>query len=120
MLQFQPFSPAKGHQCADLVLDIGPGLVSRNAHVAPAKTQKVGIRRMSAHGDAALTAQADGFLHDKRVSAVPAAGHVSRRDVRNDVSIHAQGIGGKAFSKITVQVNARHLSSAPRSIFKYK
>jgi hypothetical protein len=63
---------------------------------------------MGTHLHTILFAQQHAFLHDGRVACVKTAGNVGRGNVGQNLGIHADGVGAKAFAQITVQINGRH------------
>ena len=108
VLQLHALCLAERHESANLVLDVSFCLLGGDHHVAPAKAHQIGIAGVSADGNTCGLRRSHSLGHHQGVAGVIAAGNVGRRDVGNDFTVKADGVGAKALAKVAVQVYFVH------------
>ena len=108
MLQFRSVNATERLKRADLKNHIITEVFHRTVHVAATETQQVGIARMCAHAHAMFHGDYNSAVHHRWISGMPGAGDIGRADVLNDLFIHAQLVGPKAFTHIAIEINFFH------------
>ena len=99
------------HRCRDLTQR--PDLVKRQAarlirgdfHLAPAEAVDVRQAPVHADGNVVLLGERYGALHVHGIARVKAAGHVDRREMRDDLGVGTEGVVAEALAHVAVDVH---------------
>ena len=108
VLKLHAVGGSEGQQGPHLILNVRFDFLGRARHVPPSKAHQVGIAGVSAYRHAGGLAGGHSPIHHQRIACMIPTGNIGGGDMGNDVLVQTDGIGAKALTQVTVQVNLIH------------
>ena len=108
VLKLHAMGGSEGQQSPHLILNVRLDLLGRANHIPPSKAHQIGIAGVRSYRHPGGLAGGHSTIHHQRIACMIPTGNIGGGNMGNDVLVQTNGIGAKALTQVTVQVDLIH------------